>query len=411
MGFKVRTGVRAGAGTCMSASPLLALAFALALGQLCAGSEEAGGYGGCGDLATRTKVLDAECCDEQSEDCSTGHPSTCNAGCAAVLLPFFADCSHALGPAAKAFTDVVSLCHSTGEPPPLPGCNDDTAALVSMFGTGATCVNSRCAYVGEPMTCANTFVDDICDYLARVDRLSVCGCSCNQPPLPPPCFDFAYEPSVETGSCTTCREGGAPGDCTDAMCADGYRPGSFDGGKCQPAGGLDAQCQQPYTTLADAWRSTTSGYTDRSCPQFACDRDPDCTWNGEGCQYGSGSGIHGDHDYWTSGWYRFSTPSGDSSMLTLPLHPPGGVRSGVANTGWLSGCGENPPATCSAVGVLPDTADGVTEATACFNNGSAEPCGFHVQIGTVNCGTFYLWRLPPFPERWRIGGYCTTPHK
>ena len=283
----------------------------LALGQLCAGSsvvgaagvaesatvraqlpetvrgrslEEAGGYG-CGDLATRTKELDAECCDEQSEDCSSGHPSSCNAGCAAVLLPFFADCSDALGPAAvKAFADVVSLCRSAGEPPPPPSCSDDTAALVSMFGTGATCVNSRCARVGEPMTCTNTFVDDICGYLDRVGRLSVCGCSCDQPPPPPPCFAFADEPSVETSSCTACPEGSAPADCTDATCADGYLTGSFQGGSCHPAAGLDAQCRQPYTTLTDAWRSTTSGYTDRSCPQFACERDPGCTWNGEGCQ-------------------------------------------------------------------------------------------------------------------------------
>eukprot|EP01050_Picozoa_sp_SAG11_P029992 SAG11_NODE_8677_length_988_cov_1.357705_1_plen_248_part_10 len=178
--------------------------------------EEAGGSG-CGDLATRTKELDAECCDEQSEDCSSGRPSSCNAGCAAVLLPFFADCSDALGPVAvKAFADVVSLCRSAEAPLSPPSCSDDTAALVSIFGTGATCVNSRCARVGEPMTCTNTFVDDICSYLARVERLPVCGCSCTQPPPPPPCFDFANEPSVETSSCTACLEGGAPADCTDA---------------------------------------------------------------------------------------------------------------------------------------------------------------------------------------------------
>eukprot|EP01052_Picozoa_sp_SAG31_P040615 SAG31_NODE_5924_length_2255_cov_3.889610_1_plen_206_part_00 len=33
-----------------------------------------------------------ECCDEPTEDCSTGIPSSCNAGCAALLLPAQAAC-------------------------------------------------------------------------------------------------------------------------------------------------------------------------------------------------------------------------------------------------------------------------------------------------------------------------------
>ena len=49
----------------------------------------------CGDLASRVDSLNGECCDEANEDCSSGQPATCNAGCAAVLLPFFTDCSEA----------------------------------------------------------------------------------------------------------------------------------------------------------------------------------------------------------------------------------------------------------------------------------------------------------------------------
>ena len=56
------------------------------------------------------RASNAECCDEPSEDCSSGRPSTCNAGCARVLVPYFDDCGAALGKAARQFEDVVALC-------------------------------------------------------------------------------------------------------------------------------------------------------------------------------------------------------------------------------------------------------------------------------------------------------------
>ena len=48
------------------------------------------------DLPTRTAAVVQECCDESTEDCSSGVPATCNAGCAAVLIPYRNDCSNAL---------------------------------------------------------------------------------------------------------------------------------------------------------------------------------------------------------------------------------------------------------------------------------------------------------------------------
>ena len=36
--------------------------------------------------------ITAECCDEPSETCEDGYPTTCNTGCAAVLLPARASC-------------------------------------------------------------------------------------------------------------------------------------------------------------------------------------------------------------------------------------------------------------------------------------------------------------------------------
>ena len=62
------------------------------------------------DLAARTQAVNDECCDEKSEDCSSGTPATCNVGCADVLLPFFEDCSAALGKLASDFDSVVALC-------------------------------------------------------------------------------------------------------------------------------------------------------------------------------------------------------------------------------------------------------------------------------------------------------------
>ena len=60
----------------------------------------------CPDLQARTDALNEECCNEPGEDCSSGRPASCNAGCARVLLPFFDDCGEALGPDAAQFDDV-----------------------------------------------------------------------------------------------------------------------------------------------------------------------------------------------------------------------------------------------------------------------------------------------------------------
>ena len=59
----------------------------------------------CSDLQARTQALNEECCNEPGEDCSSGRPTTCNAGCARVLLPFFDACGEALGPGAAQFDD------------------------------------------------------------------------------------------------------------------------------------------------------------------------------------------------------------------------------------------------------------------------------------------------------------------
>ena len=76
----------------------------------------------CTDLPSRTDALNDECCDEATEDCSSGRPATCNIGYARVLLPFFDDCRTALAVDTVAeFDDIVALCQRTMEiEDPLP---------------------------------------------------------------------------------------------------------------------------------------------------------------------------------------------------------------------------------------------------------------------------------------------------
>jgi hypothetical protein len=68
-----------------------------------------GSGGQCGNMATRAQSVQARCCDDASEDCSGGYPHTCNAGCAAVFLPFWVECGSLLGNAA-AYQQTVALC-------------------------------------------------------------------------------------------------------------------------------------------------------------------------------------------------------------------------------------------------------------------------------------------------------------
>jgi hypothetical protein len=62
-------------------------------------------------VSVRAAAVTAMCCDEPDEDCSAGHPATCNADCSDVLLPYFTDCQLAM-PAeeAKVLHGVLQLC-------------------------------------------------------------------------------------------------------------------------------------------------------------------------------------------------------------------------------------------------------------------------------------------------------------
>ena len=74
-----------------------------------------GNFCGAADLSARLSALETICCDEPSEDCSSGFPTSCNEGCAAAMGTFWADCQTAF--TATSTTDVeanmqtaVNLC-------------------------------------------------------------------------------------------------------------------------------------------------------------------------------------------------------------------------------------------------------------------------------------------------------------
>ena len=121
-------------------------AFAACHAAACAGHKgrrqlQGDGYGGGGssctatELPARSAAVTAECCDEPTEDCAGGHPHSCNADCAALFLPFWADCRAALGTDGQQLEPVVALCESTvmGGAPSLAEqlnlqCTDGSAA-------------------------------------------------------------------------------------------------------------------------------------------------------------------------------------------------------------------------------------------------------------------------------------------
>ena len=84
-------------------------------------SSRAKAGGTCVDLAARIAAVNAECCGEKTEDCSSGKPATCNLDCARILLPFFEDCQEEIALLGLGgFDDVAALCHATeavGGPP------------------------------------------------------------------------------------------------------------------------------------------------------------------------------------------------------------------------------------------------------------------------------------------------------
>jgi hypothetical protein len=110
-------------------------------------------YNGMNTLLT---PLNSECCDEPSEDCSSGYPATCNSGCAALLLPLQAACadflaaSPMLAPVKATIDTAAATC-----PLPLPACTDynDMNTLLTPLNSECCDEPSEDCSSGYPATC------------------------------------------------------------------------------------------------------------------------------------------------------------------------------------------------------------------------------------------------------------------
>jgi hypothetical protein len=109
------------------------------------------------ELNAAFEPVTAECCDEPSEDCSSGYPATCNAGCAAVLLPVQAACDGFLAAGGIAFVPVKNLIDAAAAtcPPPLPSCGSADELNAAFEPVTAECCDepSEDCSSGFPATC------------------------------------------------------------------------------------------------------------------------------------------------------------------------------------------------------------------------------------------------------------------
>ena len=140
-------------------------------------------YDVCTNLEQRTEAVNGECCDEPTEDCSSGRPATCNLGCARVLLPYFDDCSAALGKAARQFENVVALCNNAEDP-------DGPANVVVSRTTGADPTH------GNPGT-NQVFVER--EDASGARQLTHCANGCVQPSWSPDGRRIVYAEQTQTG--------------------------------------------------------------------------------------------------------------------------------------------------------------------------------------------------------------------
>jgi hypothetical protein len=96
----------------------------------------------------------AECCDEPSEDCSTGFPVACNAGCAAVLLPAQAACEDFLTANGMLMAGTKALIDNAAALCPLPCRNNGEFEAVFRPASVECCDEpSEDCSTGFPVVC------------------------------------------------------------------------------------------------------------------------------------------------------------------------------------------------------------------------------------------------------------------
>jgi hypothetical protein len=169
-----------------------------------------------------------------------------------------------------------------------------------------------------------------------------------------------------------------------------------------PLGQPHWQCQAPYETMNDAWRRATEG-------RGSCGLSHGCHCDGDGPIQGQAIGA--STPSLANRWFRISGAAGNG----LVRRPPGGWHCGSEVNGWLSDW--NPqsgraPQTYGQGGVYPGLQDGMKDYTVCFDFAAgAGPCHWSTTVKVLNCGGYYLWRLPSPPEPCGsyASVYCTVP--
>ena len=170
------------------------------------------------ELADKAAEVNKECCDEATEDCSSGRPATCNLGCAHVLLPFFDKCAVVLGPAGVAqFSDVVALCRAVEPPsPPLKDC------LHTGCGQYGVCSQGACV-------CAHGYAGAACEI-----EVACIGVSCGQ------------HGSCNAGSCV-CESGAYTGTQCEIECNGHGSVDASGGGYGGQENDSNCVCTDHYT--------------------------------------------------------------------------------------------------------------------------------------------------------------------
>eukprot|EP01052_Picozoa_sp_SAG31_P025290 SAG31_NODE_2209_length_6183_cov_6.782544_3_plen_923_part_00 len=116
------------------------------------------------EISQQLTVINDNCCDEPEEVCTGGKVQTCNAGCAALIMPLWTSCRAELGRAANILHDAAALCSPAAAhrflamcPPNapnedcIPTCDENTHGyllLLSIDGTDTilTCELSDSLY-------------------------------------------------------------------------------------------------------------------------------------------------------------------------------------------------------------------------------------------------------------------------
>ena len=119
------------------------------------GLQQGGGLPGCtaDTIGPRSDAVNSECCDESTEDCSSGQPASCNTGCANVLIPYYDDCRPVLVKMkiAGELKAIAKLCHAAlaaaGAPAPAPA---PQAPAPTGVLSGGSCLDSA-LWVSTPV--------------------------------------------------------------------------------------------------------------------------------------------------------------------------------------------------------------------------------------------------------------------